>query len=146
MKFDYNFDEPFFLDDDRYVQYSVRDTYKNSVLYFGIEDNHQINAIMDEMRSSDGHLPMFPEDESEPYDCNGWYNFYVVVEKTGKNEYVASVEVTVVSEDADDNEASYAFTLSDDVQETVIDRLDELCRNYFGEDLKHVFWSYEYDR
>ena len=57
MEFGYNFADPFFLDGDQYVHYYVND-FQNSVLRFGIDDLHQMNVVMDEMRTADGHLPM----------------------------------------------------------------------------------------
>lgn len=142
MEFGYNFADPFFLDGDQYVDYYVND-FQNSVLCFSIDDLHQMNMVVDEMRTADGHLPMFPEDECCEYDWDGWYNFYLVVEKTGKDQYVASVEATVVSESADDNEQTYAFTLDEYAQENVIDRLNTLCWRNFGNDLAMMFDEYE---
>ena len=145
MEFGYNFAEPFFFDNDYYVDYSVND-FNNSVLRFAIDDNHQMNAVMDRMRTEDGHLPMFPEDECCEYDCDGWYNFYIVVEKTGYGEYSVSIEATVISESAEDNEQCYAFTLPEDVQKTIIDRLDELCWRHMRHWLQSLFYEYEYEK
>lgn len=143
MEFGYNFADPFFLDGDRYTQYTTND-FQNSVLRFGIDDLHQMNVVVDEMRTADGHLPMFPDDESVEYDCDGWYNFYVVIEKTGDYEYTATIEANVVSESADDNEQTYTFTLSDEAQKNVINRIDALCWRYFGADLAMTFDRFEY--
>lgn len=142
MEFGYDFADPFFLDGDHYVQFFING-FDNAVLRFGIDDMHQMNIVVDEMRTADGHLPMFPDDESVEYDEDGWYNFYVIIEKTDEDEYNVTIEANVVSERADDNEQTYDFTLSEEAQKNVLDRIEALCWRYFGANLAMMFDEYE---
>ena len=141
--FEYDFSDEFFLEEDHYIR--IYHSEGHTYCRIAIGDTHPMNQVMDSFRSSMGHLPMFPDDDSEPYDSDGWYNFYVVLDRFKPGEYAVSLEVTVVSDEAEDNEQTYAFALPSDVQNTVFDRLDILCEEYIGDNISQLIYDWEHN-
>ena len=139
--FEYDFSDELWLDGDYY--YTITTSAGHTYVRIAVDDTHGMNRVVDSYRESMGHMPMFPDDYSEPHDEDGWYNFYVVLDRYKPGEYDISIEVTVESECAEDNGQTYAFSLPEDVQDRVFDRLDELCERHMGDNISQLILDWE---
>jgi len=107
------------------------DLYGNKV-EIALESTTTLSRIVDKMRVALGHLPMFPEDESQPYDCDGWYDFYVRLDSTSDTRLGNTILAIVESFNADDDYSSYDIHLTEDEQVDVYNELDRQLKERFG--------------
>jgi len=117
------------LDNDVYWDFDT-DLYGNTVRV-ALASTTSLSRIVDKMRVALGHLPMFPEDESQPYDCDGWYNFYVRLDSTSETGLGNTILAIVESSAADDDFDSYDIHLTEDEQVDVYNELDRQFRERF---------------
>jgi hypothetical protein len=117
------------IDNDAYWDFDT-DFYGNKI-DVALTATHVLNKIVDKMRVALGHLPMFPDDKSQPYDCDGWYNFYVRLDSTSKTGLGNSILAIVESPNADDDYDSYDIHLTEDEQVDVYNEMDRQLKNRF---------------
>ena len=103
-----------------------------------LESTTALSRIVDKMRVALGHLPMFPEDASQLYDGDGWYNFYVDLDSTSDTGLGNTILAIVESSEADDDFDSYDVHLTEDEQVDVYNELDKQFRERFGTSCKEV--------
>lgn len=96
-----------------------------------LESTTALSRIVDKMRVALGHLPMFPDDTSQPYDSDGWYNFYVRLDSTSDTGLGNTILAIVESSTADDDFDSYDIHLTEDEQVDVYNELDRQFRERF---------------
>lgn len=118
------------IDEDAYWDFDT-DLYGNTVSV-ALASTTSLSRIVDKMRVALGHLPMFPEDKSQPYDCDGWYNFYVRLDSTSETGLGSTILAIVESSAADDDYDSYDIHLTEDEQVDVYNELDRQLRERFG--------------
>ena len=117
------------IDEDAYWDFDT-DLYGNTVSV-ALASTTSLSRIVDKMRVALGHLPMFPEDKSQPYDCDGWYNFYVRLDSTSETGLGSTILAIVESSAADDDYDSYDIHLTEDEQVDVYNELDRQLRERF---------------
>lgn len=118
------------IDNDAYWDFDS-DLYGNTV-EIALAPTMSLDRIVDKMRVELGHLPMFPDDESQPYDCDGWYSFYVRLDNTSETKLGNMILAIVESSNAEDDFSSYDVYLTEDEQVDVYNELDRQFRERFG--------------
>lgn len=118
------------IDNDAYWDLDT-DLHGNTVSV-ALASTTSLSRIVDKMRVALGHLPMFPDDESQPYDCDGWYSFYVRLDNTSETGLGNSILAIVESSAADDDFDSYDIHLTEDEQVDVYNELDRQFREQFN--------------
>lgn len=102
----------------------------------GLESTIALDRIVDAMRVEAGHKPMFPDNweelDTEDWDDNGWYNFWVGLNGFTDTMVDTCIEAVVQSEWADDNEQSYYIPLSEAEQIAIYNELNRQLRERFG--------------
>ena len=118
------------IDNDGYWDFDT-DLYGNTVSV-ALASTTSLSRIVDKMRVALGDLPMFPEDKSQPYDCDGWYNFYVRLDSTSETGLGSTILAIVESSAADDDYTSYDIHLTEDEQVDVYNEMDRQFRERFS--------------
>ena len=98
-----------------------------------LSSTNTLVSIADRIRAEKGQKPFYPVPGFESVECDedGWYNFYVCLNDYAETKLSSCIEFVVVSEDADDNENSYAIELDEEDQRMIFQHLDEQCQTYF---------------
>ena len=118
------------IDNDGY--WAVDSDLYGNIVTVGLESAMTLSRIVDKMRVAIGHLPMFSEDESQPYDCDGWYKFYARLDNKSETGLGNTILAVVESPVADDDYSLYEIHLTEDEQVDVYNELDRQLRERFG--------------
>ena len=134
MKKMFNVDE---LSELMYQDYRFNDDNapRTPVVCFNLLSTMMLEYIADKIRVAEGKLPMQPSD-TEPYDDDGWYNFFVFVRRHENGDPWFHVYFDVESTKADDDAVMYCIDLADDEQPVLCAILDPQCRDAFGKSIE----------
>lgn len=104
-----------------------------------LRDMSGLYSLADAIRMSEGHLPMLPQSGSgddDDYDCDGWYDFYVGINRLPDGDKLDNcICFTVSSPTAEDEGAEYTIDLSETEQACVYAALDESAMVTLGKSL-----------
>lgn len=124
------------IEDDNWFfgseQMNVSSPIRFPTVMIPLESTNTLDKPIDAMRVEAGYLPMFPEDESMEYDCDGWYNFYATLFRLPGAMMCVYIEAVVCSDLAKDNEQSYTIDLTSKEQTEIIYVLGEQLWKRFG--------------
>ena len=111
-------------------------TWKYPVISIDIQDNHELNLIIDDMRIHGGLRPMFSGKDGE-YDDSGWYEYSVEISiENGKMWLVGDRICATVVEAEEEDDNTYKILLTPTQQAELIDHLDKQYQMYNGITIK----------
>ena len=121
--------EPLYGEDQAYISKPTR----FATVSFYLESSDGLTALADAVREEAGFLPMLPTEKHQAdYDMDGWYDFYIGINGYVYDRLDSCIDIYVVSEYADDNEAHYTLDIPDDAREMIFRRLDAQAKAAYG--------------
>lgn len=102
--------------------------------------NDCLCEIADEIRTKDGHIPLFSKDGEfgKDYDPYGWYNFYFGLNGLKDCRVDTAIEFTVASDFADDDGEVYYIELSLEEQKLLYSCIDRQFKIELGKSVEDI--------
>ena len=87
----------------------------------------------DRLRWENGnHIPLSPQDYSDEWCEDGWYNFYITLNGFNDSHVDNCIVFTVNGSSADDEGVDYSIELDESEQLAIYNRMDKLCKEAWG--------------
>lgn len=113
---------------------------KYTTLTFPLMSTRALNLIADRIRVRQNHKVIYMHDMPiDECDVNGSYQFFITIDNAYDVVHCEpSVDFTVCSEDADDNNHTYHIDLCGYERSIVFKCLDQQCIKYLGKTCKEL--------